>query len=71
MDKRLVYPFIFDDTLGVVYIKRGMQDAGFNDIEVKWFLSLSEEVSIALKILNLFREEQKIMESYVKYLTRL
>ncbi len=70
INKRLIYPFIFANTLGAIYIKRESKIKDFDDIEKRWFLSLCEEVSIALKIFNLYKEQQKIMVSYIKYLSK-
>jgi HD-GYP domain-containing protein (c-di-GMP phosphodiesterase class II) len=71
LDNRLIYPFIFADTLGAIYIKRNPKGFGFSELEKRWFLSLSEEISIGLKIFNLYREEKRIMINYIKYLTNL
>lgn len=68
---RLIYPFNFFDTLGAIYIRRRKQKETFTELEKKWFLSLCEEVSIGLKIFNLYREERKIIINYIKSLTRL
>lgn len=72
LNNRLVYPFIFVDTLGAIYVER--KSAGnreFNELEKKWFLYLCQEVSISLKIFNLYREEKRIMINYIKSLTQL
>ncbi|UCD15596.1 MAG: HD domain-containing protein [Candidatus Omnitrophota bacterium] len=68
LPNRFIYPFSFIDTFGMVYIKR--KSPAFTDIEKQWFLSLSEEVSMGLKIFNLYREEKKILLNYIKILTR-
>lgn len=70
-DDVLIYPFIFVDTLGVVYIQRSPKDAHFNEIDKKWFLSLSEQTSISLKIFSLYRDQKKLIINYVKSLTKL
>ncbi|MDP2922765.1 MAG: HD domain-containing phosphohydrolase [Candidatus Omnitrophota bacterium] len=70
-DDVLVYPFIFSDTLGVVYIKRSLSAPRFNELEKKWFLSLSEEVSVSLKIFSLYREQKRLMINYINSLTKL
>ncbi|MBD3246947.1 MAG: HD domain-containing protein [Candidatus Omnitrophica bacterium] len=71
LDNRMIYPFNFLNTLGTIYIKRKSSKGKFTEIEKKWFLSLCEEVSIGLKIFNLYREEKKIMTSYIKSFTKL
>lgn len=72
LDNRLVYPFIFSDTLGAVYIKRRpRRGAGFNDLERKWFLSICEEVSVGLKIFGLYRDAKRTMINYIKSFTKL
>ena len=71
LDNRLTYPFIFSDTLGAVCIKRSPDDFAFSELEKKWFLSLSEEISVALRIFNLYREEKRMMINYIKSLTKL
>lgn len=68
---RIVYPFGFGDSLGIVYIKRKKRSDDFNELERRWFLSLSEEISIGLKIFHLYREEHRIMINYIKSLTKL
>jgi len=68
---RLFYPLVFSETLGVIYIKRGPPNGPFTELEKKWFFSLSEEISVGLKIFNLYREEKKMIISYVKSLTKL
>ena len=71
LHKRVVYPFVFSDTIGAIYIKRPPEEPDFTDMEVKWFLSLSEEITICLKIFNLYREEKKMMLNYIKYVTKM
>ncbi|MBU2102856.1 MAG: HD domain-containing phosphohydrolase [Candidatus Omnitrophota bacterium] len=71
LDNRLVYPFIFSDTMGAVYIKRKERGAIFNEFERRWFLSICEEVSIGLKIFALYREARRAMINYVKSFTKL
>ncbi|MBP7088182.1 MAG: HD domain-containing protein [Candidatus Omnitrophica bacterium] len=69
-NNRLIYPFIFTEVLGAIYLKRKSKFKDFNEIEKKWFLALSEEVSISLKNFLLYREQQKIMFNYVKLMTK-
>lgn len=69
-NNRLIYPFMFTDVLGAIYIKRETKTKDFDAAEKKWFLSLCEEVSLGLKIFNLHQEQQKIMLSYIKYLSK-
>jgi HD-GYP domain-containing protein (c-di-GMP phosphodiesterase class II) len=71
LGNRLIYPFIFADALGAVYLKRNPNNPEFNELEKKWFLSLSEEISISLRIFNLYREEKRLMINYIKSLTKL
>ena len=71
LGNRLIYPFIFADTLGAVYLKRNPNSPEFNELEKKWFLALSEEISISLRIFNLYREEKRLMINYIKSLTKL
>ncbi len=63
---RLIYPFIFEETLGGIYIKRSKPHKDFTSSEKKWFYSLCEEMSLAIKIFNLYREQQKLILSYIK-----
>jgi HD-GYP domain-containing protein (c-di-GMP phosphodiesterase class II) len=70
LPNRLIYPFSFVDTLGMVYLKRKVRGSGFSELEQKWFLALSEEVSMSLKIFNLYQEERKILISYIKVLSK-
>jgi HD-GYP domain-containing protein (c-di-GMP phosphodiesterase class II) len=66
LNKRLVYPFTFVKTLGGIYIKRSKNLKKFTSSEKKWFYSLCEEASLALKILALYKEQQKLILSYIK-----
>ncbi len=68
---RLICPFIFNETLGAIYVKRDSKSKYFDEIEKRWFSSLCEEVSIGLKIFILYREQQKIMVNYIKSLSNL
>jgi len=67
---RLIYPFVFTHILGGIYIKRGSMMSKFNESEKKWFLSLCEEVSLSLKIFDLYHDQKKIMLSYIKSLSQ-
>ena len=69
-NNRLIYPFMFTDVLGAIYIKRETGTKDFDQAEKKWFLSLCEEVSLGLKIFSLHQEQQKIMFNYIKYLSK-
>lgn len=69
--KRLIYPFVFFDSMGAIYIKRPTCSDIFNDTEIKWFVALSEEIAICLKVYTLYREEQRIMINYIKYVTKM
>ena len=71
LGNRMIYPFIFADALGAVYIKRSPGSTEFSELEKKWFLSISEEISISLRIFNLYREEKRLMINYIKSLTKL
>jgi HD-GYP domain-containing protein (c-di-GMP phosphodiesterase class II) len=68
-NNRLICPFIFENTLGAIYIKRDSRSKNFTEFERKWFLALCEEISMGLKIFNLLQEQQKIMVNYVKALS--
>jgi HD-GYP domain-containing protein (c-di-GMP phosphodiesterase class II) len=70
-DNRIIYPFNFLDTLGAIYIKRKQKKEIFTEFEKRWFLSLCEEISICLKIFNLYREERKMIINYVKSISGL
>jgi len=70
-NNRLIYPFIFTDILGGIYVKRDSKKKGFEETERRWFLSLCEEVSIGLRVFNLYQDQQKIMLSYIKSLSEL
>ncbi len=70
-NNRLIYPFIFSQTLGAIYVKRDSKSKEFDESERKWFLALCEEVSISLKIYELYSEQQKIMLSYVNSLSTI
>ncbi len=66
LTKRLIYPFTFVKTLGGVYVKRKKGLKKFSPREKKWFYSLCEEISLGLKIFALYREQQKLILSYIK-----
>ncbi|MCF7873703.1 MAG: HD domain-containing protein [Candidatus Omnitrophica bacterium] len=66
LNKRLVYPFTFVKTLGGIYIKRSKKFKNFTPKEKKWFYSLCEETSLALKIFALYKEQQKLIVSYIR-----
>jgi HD-GYP domain-containing protein (c-di-GMP phosphodiesterase class II) len=67
---RLIYPFIFNATLGAIYVKRESRARSFDEAERKWFLALCEETSLALKIFELYQEQRRTMLNYVRYLSR-
>ena len=71
MNNRLIYPFIFSELLGAIYIRRDSKDKDFDEVEKRWFLSLCEEVSVGLKMFNLYQEQQKMMISYIDSLSKL
>lgn len=68
-NNRLIYPFIFNETLGAIYVRRESKLKNFNETEKKWFLSLCEEVSIGLKMFDLYHEQQKLVFNYIKTLS--
>ncbi|MDP8289520.1 MAG: HD domain-containing phosphohydrolase [Candidatus Susulua stagnicola] len=68
--RRLIYPFIFNETLGAIYIKRDSGLKPYNEAEKGWFSALCEEVSVSLKVINLHREQQKLMLNYINSLTK-
>ncbi|MBU1112614.1 MAG: HD domain-containing protein [Candidatus Omnitrophica bacterium] len=70
LPNRLIYPFVFTHVLGGIYIKRGSHANGFSETEKRWFLSLCEEVSLGLKIFELYQEQKKIMLNYIKSLSQ-
>lgn len=70
LSKRMVYPFCFSSTLGMVYLRRNPGKEVFNEMEKKWFLSFSEEVTMSLKIFNLYREQKKMLIGYMEVLTK-
>ena len=69
--RRLIYPFIFNETLGAIYVKRDSRLKLYSEAEKGWFSSLCEEVSVGLKVVNLYREQQRLMLNYVNSLTKL
>jgi len=68
--RRLIYPFTFNETLGAIYIKRDSFLKLYGEAEKRWFSSLCEEVSVGLKVVSLYREQQKLMLNYVNSLTK-
>ena len=70
LPNRLIYPFVFTHVLGGIYIKRSGRSSGFNETEKRWFLSLCEEVSLGLKIFELYQDQKKIMLNYIKSLSQ-
>lgn len=69
--RRLIYPFVFSHTLGAIYLKRDSSSKLYSEAERKLFSSLCEEISVGLKVIHLYREQQKIMLSYVNSLSKL
>lgn len=69
--RKMVYPFTFSQSLGVISIKRNPENEVFTESDHKWFLSLSEEISICLKIFILNREGKRLLFSYLDSLTNL
>ncbi len=70
-DSRMIYPFVFLNTLGAVYIKRAAKSDPFDELEKRWFVALSEQISIYLKIFSLYNEQKKILIGYIKSITSL
>ena len=68
---RLIAPFVFTEVLGGIYVRRGSKVNNFEEIEYRWFISLCEKVSLGLKIVNLYQEQEKIMINYIKSLSQL
>jgi len=66
MDNRMAYPFIFVNTLGVIYVKRKQKNDVFDDLEKKWFVAISEQVSVYLNVFNLYQEQKNILLGYIK-----
>lgn len=66
---RLMAPFIFDVTLGGVYLKRVRNP--FTEQEQKWFISLSEQITTAFKVIHLYIEEKRVVLSYINAVSKL
>jgi len=66
--RKMVAPLIFLDTLGVVFLER---KSPFGEIEKKWFVSLSEQVSITFKIIHLYLEGQRMLINYIKTFSQM
>lgn len=64
LNNRLIFPFIFSETIGGVYIKRRKNH--FNEVEKKWFIAFSEQVILAIKVIELFIEENRMVLNYIK-----
>ncbi len=71
LNTRMIHPLIFSDIIGAVYVKRKTKDDIFDELDKKWFVAVSEQVSIYLKIFSLYHEQRKIMIGYIKSLTNL
>jgi len=71
LDNRLIYPFVFSDISGVVYVTKSTRSDIFDDLEKKWFIAISEQVSVYLKIFSLYQEQRRILIGYIKSITRL
>ncbi len=71
LNNRMIHPFIFVDNLGAIYVKRKSKDDIFDEVDKKWFIAISEQISIYLKIFSLYEEQKKTMISYIKSLTNL
>jgi len=71
LDSRMIYPFVFTNTLGVIYVKRQMKNDFFDDLERRWFVAISEQISVYLYSFNLYEEQKKILLGYIKSLTKV
>lgn len=71
LDNRMICPFVFDTNLGFIYIKRNCKHDIFDDIEKKWFVAVSEQISIYLNQFVLQYEQKKILLSYIKSVTKV
>ncbi|MCM8756446.1 MAG: HD domain-containing protein [Candidatus Omnitrophica bacterium] len=71
LDTRLICPLVFIEPFGIVYIKRKTKNDIFDDLEKRWFISISEQVSVYIKIYNLYQEQRKTILNYIKSLTTL
>jgi len=69
LKNRLIYPLVFSDVMGAVYIKR-KSSKPFDDMEQRWFISLSENLSTSLKIFTLYQEQRKVLLASIKSLSR-
>lgn len=66
LERRLIYPFTFLKTLGGIYLKRNQKYKKFTVSEKKWFYALCEQTSLSLKTFSLYREQQRLILSYIK-----
>lgn len=70
-DKQMTCPLFFSSIWGVVHVSNCSESTGFGEIEQRWFSTLSEEISIGLKIFHQYHEERKTIVYYTKCLTKL
>lgn len=68
-ENRLMAPYIFETTLGGLYVRR--RKPHFTEQEQLWFISLSEQVATAIKVIQLYIEEKRIIVNYINSLTRM
>lgn len=67
LGNRMIYPFVYAETFGAVYVKRKKEP--FTEIEKKWFIALSEQISVYLKIYRLYEEQHRMIINYLRTLT--
>ena len=68
-DKKLAIPLIFTKTLGAIFLER--KEIPFSEVEKKWFISFSEQVSISFEIVGLHLEEKRMLINYIKTLSKM
>jgi response regulator RpfG family c-di-GMP phosphodiesterase len=68
---RMLYPLIFNDTLGAICVYKLRRSKPFTELQQNIFLSLSEEISVGLKMFSLYWDEQKAMVNYIKSLAAI
>ncbi len=67
----LAMPLIGDDIIGLIVMRRAQHDPPFDHLDHEMFTTVSEQVTVGIKNLQLYDEQQKIIVGSIKSLVSL
>ena len=70
-DSILGVPLITEDTIGAIIIRRSKKDNAFNQFNYEMLTSIAEQVVTAIRNLQLYEEQQKIVLGSIKSIVTL